>query len=97
MKTMPKDAAAELIEFISEVERFDTVLERLSGEASVVEIRAMLREVAVGLRNEAINERQKTFDAKECKHLSRQTKKIVSYLSPREEQTLLRTFGFLDK
>lgn len=96
IKTIQKEVAAELIQSIAELEDFKKVLAEMRDEFSVVELRALLREVAVGLRLEAAEESPNASDMKKVKGLKRKSKEIISYLSPREESKLLKTFGLTD-
>lgn len=91
--TVPKEFACELLTFIAEKEDFSEVCKVLDGEVSATEIKALLREIATELQKEAAVEGAEIYDVKKCKHLSRNSKKIISYLSPHEEKTLLKAFG----
>lgn len=97
IKTMPKDTVAELLVFLAENEDFASVEKTMEGEITVAEVRAALREVGEGLRREANAERRDKYDVDNCEHLTKDSKRIISYLSPREEQTLLSAFGLIDK
>ena len=94
--TIPKEVACELLVFIAERESFTEVLKKIGDEFSATEIKAMLREVAVGLQNELVEDGTGAYDVKKCKHLTKDSKKIISYLSPNEESKLLKTFGLVD-
>jgi hypothetical protein len=98
IKTMPKETASELLIFLAENEEFDSVNSKLTeGDLKVEEVRAVLREIGEALRRESNAERKEKYDVKSCQHLSKEAKRIISYLSPREEQTLLSAFGLIDK
>jgi len=95
LTTIPKEVACELLVFIAEKESFSEVVKTLGDEFSVPEIKAMLRELAVGLQKELLEEDAGQYNVKKCKHLTKNSKKIISYLSPNEESKLLKTFGLL--
>ena len=96
--TMPKDTLSELLLFLSENEEFSSMSKLMGEGITSEEVRAALRELAVGLRQEAAAEAAKqAYDAKKDSHLSKDAKTIISYLSPGEERALLTAFGLLEK
>lgn len=95
---MPKETLAELLLFLAENEEFASVSKLLHEGITPEEIRAAFREVAIGLRQEAAAEASKQgYDAKKDRLLTKESKTIISYLSPGEERTLLTAFGLIDK
>ena len=98
IKTMPKETLAELLLFLAENEEFSSLQKLLDGEFTPDEVQAAFRELAVGLRQEAIQETsQQIQDAKNDSFLTKKTKTIISSLSPIEEKTLLTVFGLIEK
>ncbi|MFH0800145.1 MAG: hypothetical protein V2A66_08215 [Pseudomonadota bacterium] len=96
ISAMPKETLVELLHYIAENERFNSVSENLAGGVSVEEVRAVLRELARELAREAAAQ-SADVDVKKNSHISRKTREIISYLSPHEEKTLLTAFGLVDK
>lgn len=96
LKTMPKDTVAELLRYIAEHEDLSSVEKLASEDLSPESAKATLREVADELAREAAAENRSTYDVKGCKVLSKEAKTIISCLSPREEKSLLTTFGLID-
>lgn len=98
LNSMPKDTAAELLEFLAENESLESVRKILDGSIKITEVRSLFRELADGLRREAAEEAGDfNFNSQKERSLSKGTKEIISYLSPREERTLLSAFGLIDK
>lgn len=93
LNTMPKELAAELLTYIAEKEEFTTVCEGMNETISPMQIKALLRELAAYIQKEVSVEIEKPFNAKKCSYLSNEAKKIISYLTPKEERTLLKAFG----
>lgn len=96
LNTMPKEVACELLAYIAEKEDFSAVCKSLGGEVSEEEISAMLREIAVELQKELRAELGDAYDVKKCNYLSKDAKKIISFLSPSEEKRLLKAFGLVE-
>lgn len=96
LKTMPKEIACELLTFIAEKEDFAAVCGELEGEMSANDIKALLREIAGEFQKELKVELGEQYNVKKCKHLSKDAKKIISYLSPHEETKLLKAFGLTE-
>ena len=96
IKTMPKEIACELLVFIAEKEEFAEAAEVLGSDIAVDEIKALLREIAGELQRELKVELGDQYDAQKCKVLSKDAKKILSFLSPGEEKKLLKAFGLVD-
>ncbi len=95
---MPKQTAAELLLFLSDQEEFASVSKLLEDGITAEEVHALLREIAKDLLRESAAElKDGKYDVKKDAHLSQQSKKIISYLSPHEEKTLLEAFGLVDK
>lgn len=95
---MPKHTAAELLLFLADHEEFSSVSKMLEGEIKSEEVCALLREISAGLLKESSKEvGDERFEVKGNTHLSPQTKNILSYLSPHEEETLLKAFGLVEK
>ena len=98
IKTMPKETLAELLLFLAENEEFSSLQKLLDGGFAPEEVQAAFRELAVGLRQEAIQETsQQIQDVKNDSFLTKKTKTIISSLSPIEEKTLLTVFGLIEK
>lgn len=97
LSTMPKEVACELLVYMAEKEDFKEVCESLGGDVSVVEIKALLREIAGELQKEIKTEGGGKYDVEKCRHLSDSTKKIISYLSPLEEKRLFKAFGLTEE
>lgn len=96
LKNMPKETLAELLFFLAENEEFPSVREQLADGVTVEEVRAALRELAEGLLREAHAETGTQYNPQKDKRLSPEAKNIISYLSPGEEKSLLKAFGFVD-
>ena len=98
ISVMPKQTASELLMFLADHEEFSSASKLLGEDITSQEISSLLREVSAGLMQEWMKEsRDDKFDAKKDTNLSKQTKNILSYLSPHEEKTLLEAFGLVDK
>lgn len=94
LTTMPKATAAELLEFLAEKESFQTVEGLLEKEITAVEIKALLRELAGILAQEAEDHKQsRRIDVETIEHIGSNTKKVLASLSPEEERVLLSAFG----
>lgn len=94
ISTMPKETLAQLLLYLAENEKFESVSRKLGTGVSVEEVRAVLRELAVEIAKEAAGRGDDSFDVKKAAGLSAKAKDIISYLSPHEEKTLLSAFGF---
>lgn len=94
--TMPKEVACELLTYIVEKEDFETVCSELDGDFSARSIKALLREIARNLQEELKNEKPEEYDPSKCKYLTSDAKKIITYLTPKEEKTLLKAFGLAE-
>lgn len=94
---MPKETAAEVLQFLAEQEEFRSVAEAVGEDLAVEEVRAMLRELALELRREAAASPRSAYDVAKCRHLSGSAKQIISCLSPMEEKTMLAAFGLIDQ
>lgn len=90
---MPKETLVELLHYLAENERFNSVSENLGGGVTVEEVRAVLRELAREVGREAAEARGDEGALKRNTHVSRKAREIISYLSPHEEKTLLSAFG----
>lgn len=97
LNTMPIEMAAELIAFVADKEDFCAAAEALKGSVSAEQIRALLREISRELLSEVKVDKGEEYDVEKCSFLSKDTKKIISCLSPREEKTLLKVFGFYEE
>lgn len=98
ISVMPKHTAAELLLFLADHEEFSSVSKMLGEEITSEEVSALFREISAGLLKESSKEeKDDRFEVKGNAHLSRQTKNILSYLSPNEEETLLKAFGLVEK
>ncbi|PIR17392.1 MAG: hypothetical protein COV46_04315 [Deltaproteobacteria bacterium CG11_big_fil_rev_8_21_14_0_20_49_13] len=96
IKTMPKDAAAEILRYLAEHEDLHS-LEKVTGEElTSVEVKALLREIADQLTIEAAAETKGAFNVRGDKTLSKNAKNVISCLSPREEKRFLSAFGLID-
>lgn len=95
---IPKETLAELLLFLAENESFESVEKLLGAEVNVTEIRAAFREIADELKKEVAQEVGKLgAEIKKELRVSRQTRQILSYLSPGEEKTLFQALGILEK
>ena len=97
IQTMPKETLAELLLFLADQEEFSAVQELLSGGVTVAEVKASLRELALELKKEVSQEKATDYNPQKDGKLSKETKAIISYLSPGEEKTLLSAFGLIEK
>lgn len=97
LKTMPKETAAEVLQFLSENEEFRSVAETVGEDLAVEEVRALLRELAMELRRDAAVSPRSAYDVTKCRHLTGVAKQIISCLSPMEEKTMLSAFGLIDQ
>lgn len=98
ISVMPKRTASELLMFLADHEEFSSASKLLGEDITSEEIGSLLREVSAGLMHESLKETEDDkFDVKKDPNLSKQTKNILSYLSPHEEKTLLEAFGLVDK
>lgn len=96
IKTMPKETLAELLLFLADHEEFAAVENLLAEGVTTPQLRAALREVALGLKQEVADEGD-DYDAQRDRRLSDVAKTIISYLSPGEEKSLLQAFGLIEK
>lgn len=98
ISTMSLETLAELLLFLVENERFQSVSEKLGDGLTVDEARAALRELARELMREAKTEGKAAVDeARRSAPLTPRAKKIISCLSPNEESTLFTAFGLVGK
>lgn len=97
LKIMPKETVAELLFFLAEHEEFASIQEHLASGVGVEDVRSALKELAEVLRREAVLEADSQYNPQKDNKLSDEAKKIISYLSPGEEKTLLTAFGFIEK
>lgn len=97
IKTMPKETLVELLLFLAENEEFASVEKLLVEGMSVAQVRAAVRELALGLKQEAAEEGNHQYNPQKDAKLSKEVKEIISYLSPGEERALLQAFGLMDK
>ena len=96
--TMPKETAVELLLFLAENERFNSVADHLGDGMTVEEVRAVLRELAREVSRDLASEQGREIeDIRKSGHLTPKTKKIISYLSDTEERKLLSAFGLFEK
>lgn len=95
INTMPKEAMAELLEFLADNESFRSVEKLLDGTMTVEEVRGGLRDVALALRRDAVADSEGMGLDKTVK-ISRKTKEVLSCLSSLEEKKLLGAFGFTE-
>lgn len=98
ISTMPIGTLAELLLFLAENERFQSVSEKLGGGLTIEETCAALRELARELMREAKAQGKTAVDeARANAPFSPRAKKIISCLSPNEESTLFTAFGLVGK
>lgn len=95
--SMPKETAAELLYFIAENERFNSVETRLKGDFTVPQIRTLLREVAANISRDAAEEMGTIGGASVDAQLSSKTKDVIASLTAEEERKLLTAFGIISK
>lgn len=96
MQTLPKEMLANLLLFLAEHETFPAVQEQLGETMTVEEVKVALRELAGSLKKEAAGESETTSLAKESR-LTKEAKELITFLSPGEERSLLKAFGFIEK
>jgi len=98
ISTMPRETVVELLLYIAENEDFPSVSKNLIDGITVGEVRAVLRELAVGLaREETSEKRQDRVAMMKEAGISPKARKIISALSPREEKALLSAFDLVEK
>jgi len=86
---IPNDTLAELILFLNEKEDFDSLKEL--GTVSREDLRRALNALAGQLKAEAAAEAQK-IDITQLKEISEPYRRILSSLSEREKQILMKGF-----
>lgn len=96
ISTMSKEFACELLAYVAENDDFAKVCDSLGGEVTREEIAGLLREITVELQKEILADSGDPYNVKKCKHLTKDTKKILSYLSPMEEKKILKAFGLTE-
>ncbi len=94
--SLPKDVLAELLRYLADQPVPDDLGHAMGGDFSPESGRAALRELAVQLAAEFEAERERSNPAVDPEILSSQTRKILSSLTPKDEKSLLKTFGLLD-
>jgi len=97
IQTMPKETLAELLLFLADHEEFASVEELLIDGMTLQQVRSALRELALELKREAAQEAESDYNPQKDSRLAKETKTIISYLSPGEEKTLLQAFGLVEK
>lgn len=99
IKSMPKEVLSEILLYLADYERMGGLEQTLQGSVAMLDVRTAFREIAVQLREEIVQEQQSmgVVDSSKIGHLSQETRKILSSLSPREEKILLRVFGLLEE
>lgn len=97
LKSMPLDAAAEVIHFLSEHGDFDRLIATVGEDLSASDVRSMLRELAIEMRRIVAATTPASSGIDKHPHVSRRAKKMITSLSSREEKTLLTAFGILEK
>ncbi|MBI2343780.1 MAG: hypothetical protein HYV02_05570 [Deltaproteobacteria bacterium] len=96
LKSMPLDTAAEVLQFLSDHEEFDSLTVAMSEEMTRHDIKTMLRELAVELRKVAAAS-ARPYHPKDDKNLTPKARKTLTCLSPMEEKTLLTAFGLIER
>lgn len=96
MSTMPKETLVELLLYLAENEAFPSVAKNLGDGVTVDDVRAALRELAVGLAREEATSSENVEAMMKKAGLSPKARKIVSALSKREEKAFLSAFGLVD-
>lgn len=91
LKTMPKKTAAELLSYLAEHELFESLNQNLHDSVAPEEVKALFREMAIQLHQQANAEDVATFTGNP--HLTRKTKQLLSCLSSNEEKALSKAFG----
>lgn len=94
---MPKEALAELLLFLAEKEEFESVRGELADGVTMEEVRGSLSELATALQKEAAEEENTAYNPQKDIRLSKETKTLITYLSPGEEKSLLGAFGVVEK
>lgn len=97
IKTMPKETLAELLLFLAENEEFPAVERSLADGVTSAQVRSALRELALGLKQEAEQEGDSLYNPRKDTKLSKEAREIISYLSPTEEKALLTAFGLMER
>ncbi|MBI2980907.1 MAG: hypothetical protein HYY44_01140 [Deltaproteobacteria bacterium] len=96
IQSLPKDLLAEVIHYIADYESLDGLRENLAADFTQGAVRGALREVAVQLLTEVEEEKEAGRPEVSAGLLSRESKELLSSLSPLEGKKLLKAFGFLD-
>ncbi len=87
---IPKDTLSELLFYLADHEEFKSV-ESL-GSFTPQEVRDVLRELALSLRQQADQEETGKIDVKHLEELSSKVKHALSTLTPRELKSLVKHF-----
>ncbi|MBI2346661.1 MAG: hypothetical protein HYV03_07270, partial [Deltaproteobacteria bacterium] len=93
LRSMPKETAAEVLQFLAEHEEFRAVAEAVGEDLAVDEVRVLLKELAFELRRQAATSPRAGVDVSNSSYLSNPATQIIPCLSPMEERTLLAAFG----
>ena len=93
VSVLPKETLAELLHFLADNERFDSVTKNLSGGMTAGEVRAALRELARELSAEAASEGSNTQATAGDMQLSPGAREVIMKLTSTEGDKLLSAFG----
>lgn len=94
ISTMPKETLVELLLFLADNEKFDSVKRSLGEGVTVPEVRAVLRELSCELAKEIPSESKANMDEMMKQvGVSPKARKIISALSEKEQKNFLSAFG----
>ncbi|MBI2068430.1 MAG: hypothetical protein HY539_04770 [Deltaproteobacteria bacterium] len=96
IRSLPKEILAEVLRAIADYEKLDGLQQVVSADFSLEETRTALRELAVQLREEAVQEKMESDVPPSRESFSDETRNLLARLSPREEKRLLKAFGFFE-
>ena len=95
-KTMPIDAAAEVLQLMAEHERFVGVDEITGGRINGEDICGLLKELAAELRRLSVLEDKDVAEIRESCAFSSEARKALASMTSAEERNLLKAFGLVE-
>ncbi len=98
LKSMPKELLVEVLDYLADYERLEGLHQVLEGDYTTLDVRSVLRELSLHLRQEVEKEKQdkNLTEVRKDEHFSQKVKNLLSVLSPGDERKLLSKFGLLD-